>query len=63
MEAQPAVSPEGQAAFNCATAAFDCVFRPDRAVTILLTWAAEGGVLTLLAAFLTSFTEVDSWLT
>jgi len=49
--------------FISATAALDCVCRPDRAVTILLTWAAEGGVLTLLAAFLTSLTEVDSWLT
>jgi hypothetical protein len=55
--------PLGQAAFISATALLDCVFRPDRALMTLLTCAAEGGVLRLLAAFLTSFTELDSWLT
>jgi hypothetical protein len=53
----------GQAAFISATAPLVWVFSPESAVMILLTWAADGGVLKLLAAFLTSFTEPDSWLT
>ena len=61
--AEPGGQPLGQTVFISATAALDCVFKPDRAVTILLIWAAEGGVLMLLAALFTSFSEFDSWLT
>jgi hypothetical protein len=50
----------GQAAFISATAPLVWVFSPDSAVMILLTCAADGGVLKLLAAFFTSFTEPDS---